>query len=64
MPPDSSHHCIECHLTKVFYKMRFASTGVHSWEARRTGVRVREFGNSGKGNRKVVKGKRLKVIVK
>jgi hypothetical protein len=27
-------------------------------------VRVREFGNSGKGNRKVVKGKRLKVIVK
>jgi hypothetical protein len=22
MPPDGFHHFIECHLTKVFYKMR------------------------------------------
>jgi pyrroloquinoline quinone (PQQ) biosynthesis protein C len=32
MPPDGSHHFIECHLTKVV----FARTGFHSWEARRT----------------------------
>jgi hypothetical protein len=36
MPPDGFHHFTECHLTKVFYKMRFASTGFYSWEARRT----------------------------
>jgi hypothetical protein len=36
MPPDGFHHITECHLTKLFYKMRFASTGFDSWEARRT----------------------------
>jgi hypothetical protein len=36
MPPDGSHHCIECHLTKVFSIVVFASTGFDSWEARRT----------------------------
>jgi hypothetical protein len=36
MPPDGSHHWIECHLTNVIYNMRFASTGFHSWEAIRT----------------------------
>jgi hypothetical protein len=28
--------CTECHLTKVFSIVVFASTGFHSWEARRT----------------------------
>jgi hypothetical protein len=36
MPPYGSHHFIECHLTKVFSIVVFASTGFHSWEARRT----------------------------
>jgi hypothetical protein len=37
MPPDGFHHLIECHLTKVFSIVVFASsTGYHSWEARRT----------------------------
>jgi hypothetical protein len=36
MPPDGFHHFTECHLTKLFYKIRLASTGFHSWEGRRT----------------------------
>jgi hypothetical protein len=36
MPPDGFHHFIECHLTKVLSIVVFASTGFHSWEARRT----------------------------
>jgi hypothetical protein len=36
MPPDGFPHFIECHLTKVFSIVVFASTGFHSWEARRT----------------------------
>jgi hypothetical protein len=36
MPPDGFHHFTECHLTKVFSFVVFASTGFHSWEARRT----------------------------
>jgi hypothetical protein len=36
MPPDGFHHFTECHLTKVFSIVVFASTGFHSWEARRT----------------------------
>jgi hypothetical protein len=36
MPPDGFHPFIECHLTKVFSIVVFASTGFHSWEARRT----------------------------
>jgi hypothetical protein len=35
MPPDGSHHLIECHPTKVFSIVVFASFGFHSWEARR-----------------------------
>jgi hypothetical protein len=36
MPPDGFHHFIECHPTKVFSIVVFASTGFHSWEAKRT----------------------------
>jgi hypothetical protein len=36
MPPDGFHHFIECHLTKVFSIVVFASTGFDLWEARRT----------------------------
>jgi hypothetical protein len=36
MSPDGFHPFIECHLTKVFSIVVFASTGFHSWEARRT----------------------------
>jgi hypothetical protein len=36
MPPDGFHPFIECHLTKVFSIVVFASTGFDSWEARRT----------------------------
>jgi hypothetical protein len=36
MSPDGSHHFIECLLTKEFSIVVFASTGFHSWEARRT----------------------------
>jgi hypothetical protein len=36
MPPDGFHHFIECDLTKVFSIVVFASTGFHSWKARRT----------------------------
>jgi hypothetical protein len=36
MPPDGFHHYIECHLTKVFSIVVFASTGFDSWEARKT----------------------------
>jgi hypothetical protein len=36
MPPDGSHHFTECHLTKVFSFVVFASTGFHSWEVERT----------------------------
>jgi hypothetical protein len=36
MPHDGFHHYIECHLTRVFSIVLFASTGFHSWEAGRT----------------------------
>jgi hypothetical protein len=36
MPPDGFHAFIECHLTKVFSIVVFASTGFDSLEARRT----------------------------
>jgi hypothetical protein len=36
MPHDGFHHFIECHLTKVFSIVVFASIGFHSREARRT----------------------------
>jgi hypothetical protein len=36
MPPDGFHHFIECHLTKVFSIVVFASNRFNSWEARRT----------------------------
>jgi hypothetical protein len=36
MPPDGFHHFIEWQLIMVFYKMRFASSGFHSQEARGT----------------------------
>jgi hypothetical protein len=35
MPPDGFHDFIECHLTKLFSIVVFASTGFDSWEARR-----------------------------
>jgi hypothetical protein len=36
MPPDGFHHFIECQLKKVFSIVVVASTGFHSWEAKRT----------------------------
>jgi hypothetical protein len=36
MPPDGFYHLIEWQLTKVFSIVVFASTGLDSWEARRT----------------------------